>query len=94
MTKTQKPQRRSFLAETATFALAAAAVLLFFGWMLPMLNVTSFWVFKDTHSVIGGIERFWQEGEWLLLAAHASARWKIRIATVIGMESSAGFDFF
>lgn len=69
MTTTQKPQRRSFLAETAPVALAAAAVLLFFGWTLPMLNVTSFWVFKDTHSVIGGIERFWQEGEWLLLAA-------------------------
>lgn len=34
-----------------------------------MLNVTSFWVFTDTHSVIGGIKRFWQEGEWLLLAA-------------------------
>ena len=44
-------------------------MLLFFGWTLPMLNVTSFWVFTDTHSVIGGIERFWQEGEWLLLAA-------------------------
>ena len=32
------------------------------------------------------------KAEWLLLAAHASARWKIRIVTVIGMESSAGFD--
>ncbi len=69
MTADTTPSRRSFLAEIAPVALAAAAVLLFFGWMLPMLNVTSFWVFTDTHSVIGGIEQFWQEGEWLLLAA-------------------------
>lgn len=57
------------LARAAPFALIAAAVLLFFGWTLPMLNVTSFWVFKDAHSIIGGMEAFWQEGEWLLLAA-------------------------
>ena len=69
MTANPTPSRRSFLAEIAPVVLAAAAVLLFFGLTLPMLNVTSFWVFTDTHSVIGGIERFWQEGEWLLLAA-------------------------
>ena len=69
MTANSTPTRRSFLAETAPVALAAAAVLLFFGWTLPMLHVTSFWVFTDTHSVVVGIVRFWQEGEWLLLAA-------------------------
>ena len=69
MTAETKPARRSILAGIAPVAMTAAAVLLFFGWTLPMLNVTSFWVFTDTHSVIGGINKFWQEGEWLLLAA-------------------------
>lgn len=63
------PARMSWFARLAPLALAAAAVLLFFGWTLPMLNVTSFWVFHDAHSVIGGIQRFWEDGEWLLLLA-------------------------
>lgn len=67
MTPELSTSRLPLLARAAPFALVAASVLLFFGWTLPMLNVTSFWVFKDTHSIIGGIDRFWLEGEWLLL---------------------------
>lgn len=53
----------------APAALIAAAPLLAMGWVLPILSITSFWVFEAEHSLIGGLKTFITDGEWLLAIA-------------------------
>jgi len=41
-----------------------ACVLLVAGAVAPMFTFTTFWIFDDTLSLLGGIHRLWQAGEW------------------------------
>ncbi|MBD3620327.1 MAG: paraquat-inducible protein A [Chromatiales bacterium] len=41
-----------------------ACILLVAGAVAPMFTFTTFWIFDDTLSLLGGIRRLWQAGEW------------------------------
>ncbi len=59
----------ALLARLAPAALLASAPLLVMGWILPVLSVTSFWVARVEHSIVGSLGVLIGDGEWLLVLA-------------------------
>lgn len=54
-------------SSAAPWTLLLSGPLLIAGWVLPILSVTSFWVFETEHSIYGGLVSFFKDGEWLLI---------------------------
>jgi len=54
-------------SSAAPWTLLLSGPLLIAGWVLPILSVTSFWVFETEHSIYGGLVTFFKDGEWLLI---------------------------